>query len=112
MRPMIEYLTQQSEGKIVFQVHRLKQPLMNGRASLGNRIRTKFCSEHLRKTRQRRQRPRKSQTRQKMTQVQLKMKWLKQPQLKILKRIKHPPTTLRFLFWTSATIATFWLYRL
>ena len=42
-----------------------------------------------------------------MTQLQRKMKWPKQPQSKILIEIKHPPTMLRHLIWTSGIIPIF-----
>ena len=35
------------------------------------------------------------------------MTWFKQPQMKILMGIKHPPMTLLHLIWTSVTILTF-----
>ena len=75
---------------------------MIGMRKLGKLNSEKFCSERLQKIRQKKQQVRKSQTRQKMTQIQRRTtKWLKQPELKILMGIKHPPTKLPHLIWTS-----------
>ena len=73
---------------------------MIGTRKLGKPNSEKFRSDHLRKIHQKKLQAQKTRTRQKLTQLQRKMKWLKQPQLKILKRIKHPPTLSHHSIWT------------
>ena len=94
-------------GNIIFQTQRVKEPTVIGTRRLGKPNSEKFCSEHLRKSRRKKLQSQNLRTRQKMTQLQRKMRWLKQPQLKILKRIKHPTTRIRDSIWTSVIIPMF-----
>ena len=81
-------VTVRREGKITFQIQRLKQPTMIGTRTLVKPNSEKFCSEIPQKTPTKKLQLQKSQTQQETSTAQRKMKWLKQPQANSQRKMK------------------------